>query len=257
MTPNTVLSARSPGRARTTAGVVVAFLGAIALTMGVAGTPAAGLENAPLERHVAQSGADCSDGVLVGMNFVVDPVDDDYFFDSITMNVGGDVYTFSGGDLVPNGGSADNVFVAAPAGLGYDDVASATFSAEIGPFGYGYPNFVWSFVCEPAPTTTTAAPTTTTTTTTVAPTTTTTVAETTTTVAGESQPPTTTSAPTTTDDTVENLAPTTVATGNNSPTTVATQLPQTGSTNTMLALGALLLLVGGVMVLSTRREHLA
>ena len=76
-------------------------------------------------------------------------------------------------------------------------------------------------------------------------------------MAGESQPPTTTSAPTTTDDTVENLAPTTVATGNNSPTTVATQLPQTGSTNTMLALGALLLLVGGVMVLSTRREHLA
>jgi LPXTG-motif cell wall-anchored protein len=38
---------------------------------------------------------------------------------------------------------------------------------------------------------------------------------------------------------------------------VAVQLPKTGpgSTNTMLALGALLLLVGGVMVLSTRREH--
>ncbi len=256
MTPHAAVSGRPPKQPRTIAGVTLAFLGAVALTIGVTGSPAAGLsgtENAPLNRS-AQASADCSNGVLVGMNFVVVPIDDDYFFDSITMNLGGDVRTFSGSDLVQNGGRADDVFIAAPAGLDYDDVVAATWTAAIGPFGYGYPTFDFSYVCEPAPTTTTVAPTTTT----VAPTTTTTLAATTTTEAGEAGAPTTTTTTTTpTEDTVQNVAPTTVGTDSNSPTTVATQLPRTGpdTTDTLLVLGALLLLVGGVMVLSARREQ--
>ena len=124
-------------------------------------------------------------------------------------------------------------------------------------------------------TTTTVAETTTTTT---VPETTTTMAETTTTVAEttttvEINPPTTTTTlpcewdpdlepddpncfqGTTTS--VQVAPPTTTSTGGNSPTTTLAELPRTGpgSSSTMIALGALLILIGGVMVLSTRRDH--
>ena len=102
--------------------------------------------------------------------------------------------------------------------------------------------------------------------------TTTTVAETTTTV--EIAPPTTTTTTTLpcewdpdlepddpncfqgTTTSVQIAPPTTTIAGGGSPTTTLTELPKTGtgSGNTMILIGALLILIGGVMVLSTRQD---
>ncbi len=108
------------------------------------------------------------------------------------------------------------------------------------------------------PTTTTTTTTTTTVPETTTTTTTTTVPQTTTTV--EVAPPTTTTvevAPPTTTTTVMDSPTTAVDSASNAPTTVATELPRTGpgSANTMVALGTLLIMIGGLLVISTRREH--
>ncbi|MDW3212381.1 MAG: LPXTG cell wall anchor domain-containing protein [Ilumatobacteraceae bacterium] len=307
MTPNALHPGDTRRHPRTIIGVVLAFLGAIALTLGVTGNPVAGLEDTdfvPLSNSGADVGDDCPSSVGDYWHFVIAPNDGTYAFVTISLNLGGTIIDFDGSDIISNGGQADNVFVAVPAGYSLGDLVAFGSEAEITPGGYtssGNVRFVLSHLCDGdestttttttttlpettttvAETTTTVAETTTTvaeTTTTVAETTTTvaetttTVAETTTTVSESGGPTTTTTLPcewdpelppddpncyqgTTTS--VEASPPTTVGTDSNSPTTVLAQLPKTGpgTTNTMMAIGALMLLIGGVMVLSTRREH--
>ena len=272
MTSTALESAGGTRHPRTVVGVVLAFFGAIALTIGLTGSPA-GAQAAtgfiPLANSVADVGTDCPDSVGDYWNFAIVPNDGTYAFVTISLNLGGSTVDFSGGSLISNG-SADNVFVAVPDGYAIGDLNSFGSEAEITPpsadASSGYVEFRLDYVCggvgsttttTVAETTTTVAETTTTvaeTTTTVAETTTTvedtttTVEETTTTAVGSGGP--TTSA--------ASAAPTTAGTANNAPTTtVLGELPRTGpdATNTMLVLGALLLLIGGVMVLSTRREH--
>lgn len=142
----------------------------------------------------------------------------------------------------------------------------------MGPDGVYSAGIAVSFDCPPPPTTTTTTTTTsTTTTTTVAPTTTSSTT-TTTELVGNNPPTTSTTTSTTepcewnpdlepddpncTTTTSERVAaaPPTTAGSSTTSTSVAAQLPRTGGTDTMFAVGALLLLAGTAMVLTTRRR---
>lgn len=280
MTPQAVIQGASPRHPRTIIGVVLAFLGTIALSIGVSTGPVAGLDDTdfvPLSNSGADLRDDCPVSVGDAWNFVIVPNDGTYAFVTISLNLGGTIVDFDGSAIVSNGGQADNVFVSVPSGYSLSDLQTFGSEAEITPGGAysssGGVQFVLSYLCdgEESTTTTTVEETTTTveettttveeTTTTVEETTTTveetttTEAETTTTVAEETT--TTFEVEDSTTTSVEVAPPTTTGTGSNSPTTVLTQLPKTGpgTTDTMLVLGALLLLVGGAMVLSSRRDH--
>ncbi|MAT05513.1 MAG: hypothetical protein CL424_10775 [Acidimicrobiaceae bacterium] len=285
------------GRARGTravVGLVAILVGALATFVGATNASAVDApptQTVPLHNDGADVEADCPNDVGDFWHFVIAPNNDTYSFVSITLSLDGATTTFSGGDIIPNGTQTDNIFIALPAGIDFDDLALPGSSAEITP-ATGSPKFVLSHLCDGAGTTTTTtiadsttttiADSTTTTTTTIADSTTTTIADettTTTTVADDTTTTTTTVADdtttttevdqggptttvadsTTTEPDVDQGGPTTTAAGSagGGPTTVAPQLPATGvdSTQTMVLLGTGLMLLGLTLLLGSRRPQ--
>ena len=263
------------GRARGTravVGLVAILVGALATFVGATNASAVDApptQTVPLHNDGADVEADCPNDVGDFWHFVIAPNNDTYSFVSITLSLDGATTTFSGGDIIPNGTQTDNIFIALPAGIDFDDLALPGSSAEITP-ATGSPKFVLSHLCDGAGTTTTttiADSTTTTiadsTTTTIADetTTTTTVADdtTTTTEVDQGGPTTTVADSTTTEPDVDQGGPTTTAAGSagGGPTTVAPQLPATGvdSTQTMVLLGTGLMLLGLTLLLGSRRPQ--
>ena len=263
------------GRARGTravVGLVAILVGALATFVGATNASAVDApptQTVPLHNDGADVEADCPNDVGDFWHFVIAPNNDTYSFVSITLSLDGATTTFSGGDIIPNGTQTDNIFIALPAGIDFDDLALPGSSAEITP-ATGSPKFVLSHLCDGAGTTTTttiADNTTTTiadsTTTTIADetTTTTTVADdtTTTTEVDQGGPTTTVADSTTTEPDVDQGGPTTTAAGSagGGPTTVAPQLPATGvdSTQTMVLLGTGLMLLGLTLLLGSRRPQ--
>ena len=281
MTPTPVAEHERP---RSIAGMILACVGAVAFTIGATGSPAAGLDAVSAISSTSEGftidlytvvrdepGTETSLGSwavpadLQGRSCVAMSTPEN----NSSIHPGNDLRIVSASTitLVDVEGTGDPVGSTDEIMLG-DEVEVIL---EMGPDGVYSAGLAISFDCPAPPTTTTTTTTSTSTTTTVAPTTSS--STTTTTEQVGNNPPTTSSTTTTTepcewdpslepddpncttttDETVEVAPPTTGAQGGNSPTTVAAELPRTGSTNTMLVLGALLFLAGGAMVLGTRR----
>lgn len=182
----------------------------------------------PLHNDTAEEGEDCPDTEYDYWHFVIPQNNGTYAFQSITLNLDGDLVVFEGTDIIP-GGSAqnpqyDNVFVQVPDGYELGDLLVSGSGAVITPEGAA--RFNLSHIC-----TSGGSGTTTTTTTT-----TTTVKETT----------------VTTDDIGDTKSQrvTKVLDAN---LVRSNELPRTGSGLVTLAGIALLLLGSGVLVLSSRR----
>ncbi|MFM7063609.1 MAG: Ig-like domain-containing protein [Actinomycetes bacterium] len=119
-----------------------------------------------LNNQVAKVGTDCPDTVNDYWHFVFSPNDGSSAFTSVTLNLGGELYLFTGDQLIVNGNQTDNVFIKVPEGFTFESLqigdatnggpSSATYSG-------GSPRkFVLSHTCVGAiATTTTEAPTTT------------------------------------------------------------------------------------------------
>ena len=242
---------------------VVAVIAGLAMVLAslVAPSPVAATGYVlALNNQSAPAGTDCPDALNDYWHFIIAPNSGGYAFVSITLNVGGTSYTFTGGQIIPNGIQTDNVFVAVPAGKTLGQVLASGSTATISAASTPPDNvkFVLSHLCDGSgpPTTTTIAPTTTTmapTTTTMAPTTTTIVVTTTTEQANEAVT-TTTMAPTTTVGERASGGP--VTTTIVPTTTVGRALPVTGNgeaSSEMLLLGFLLMGLGSVVLLLSRR----
>ena len=225
---------------------VVAVIAGLAMVLAslVAPSPVAATGYVlALNNQSAPAGTDCPDALNDYWHFIIAPNSGGYAFVSITLNVGGTSYTFTGGQIIPNGIQTDNVFVAVPAGKTLGQVlasgSTATISADSTP--PDNVKFVLSHLCDGSgPTTTT----------TIAPTTTTTVTTTT--------APTTTLVTTTTEQASEAVTTTTLFAGLGPvpTTTVGRALPVTGNgeaSSEMLLLGFLLMGLGSVVLLLSRR----
>ncbi len=114
-----------------------------------------------LHNNTAEPGQDCPPGGVF-WHFVFAPNDGSTAFVSITLNLGTETITFSGAQIIPNGGQTDNVFVAVPAGHLLTDLQVAGSSATYS--GATPTQFNLSSICQGGGTTTTTAPGTTTTT---------------------------------------------------------------------------------------------
>ena len=299
----------SPNRSpRRVGGYALAFVGAIAITLGATGTTVAGIQdiqNLPLHNvDAGSSSAGCPDTVNDYWHFVITPNNGKYAFVTINLDIGGSMQSFSGSAIVPNGGQHDNVFVEVPADASYSELNDG--DADITPSG-DYQKFVLSHVCHgtgytttttptttptsvpceddpycnettttvPEETTTTTVPEETTTTTVPEETTTTSIPEETTTTVPEATTTTTDATTTTTTTTASSIPdePTTTVQSSSgpttslaayppirveaagTPTTVVAQLPRTGSdgTKSFAVVGALLVLLGGALLIGTRR----
>ncbi len=193
-------------------------------TVATPESPTTTAAGSPVPLHNASAGSEggCPSDGGAYWHFVLTPNNGSSAFTSITLNLNGTATTFSGAQIVPNGGQTDNVFVAVPPGHALTDLQTAGSSATYS--GATPTKFVLSHVCPGTVATTTTAPTTSTTepttTTTEATTSTTTTTTTTTTTA-----PTTTVVPTTVFVTTTTTGPTTTA-----PTTTEPPVTVLGST---------------------------
>ncbi|MFM7062281.1 MAG: hypothetical protein ACKO04_02135 [Actinomycetes bacterium] len=250
-----------------------------------------------LHNASAAAAGDCPSDGRAYWHFVLAPNNGSSTFTSITLNLNGTSVTFTGAQIVGNGGQGDNVWVAVPAGYALPDLQTSGSSATY--TGSTPTQFVLSHVCPgTVPTTTTTAPTTTVTTTepattTTAPTTTVTTTTTTEPTTTTTEPTTTTTEPTTTTTeppvtvlgSTTIVEPTTTTEGPppsvlgsttivDRPTTTApsepeskvlgisadrrpqTDLAQTGAQSGVLAGGALVLVLGGLLLLGVRGRRL-
>ena len=86
----------------------------------------------PLNNDEADPDPDCPADGLAYWHFVLVPNNGESSFESITLNLNGTYFTFTGEDIVPNGDQTDNVFVAVPDGYSLTDLvaegSSATYS---------------------------------------------------------------------------------------------------------------------------------
>lgn len=250
-------SGTNSGSIRSIAGMAVAAIGALTLVLGISGGTVLGEPGTvtiPLENQSAGIGTDCPDSVGDYWHFVIAPNNASYEFVSITLNLDGTGVTFADGEIIPNDEQLDNVFVAVPQDATLTSLVSTGSSAQVlpstGTTSSTSPKFVLSHICSGSGYNTTTTSTTTTTTT-LEPTTTTTASSST------SSTSTTTSVasggPTTTADET-----TTTLSGSSGPTTTqgpTLELPKTGASDngTLALIGAGLLLLGGIMLLGTRR----
>jgi LPXTG-motif cell wall-anchored protein len=189
-----------------------------------------------LHNNTADASSDCPEGGAAYWHFVLAPNNGSSFV-SITLNLGSETVTFTGGQIVKNGSQTDNVFIAVPAGHALTDLvldgSYAVYSGET-------PNlFNLSHVCQGVvPTTatpTTEAPTTTSTPTTKAPTTT-----------------------STTDDvavlgTVQTLPDDSVAPEVAGAVQTEGTLPYTGTNTVALVAAGLAILLGGLLLVGLAR----
>jgi hypothetical protein len=160
-------------------------------------------QNVPLHNDTATS-VDCpdprGDTSIAYWHFVIAP-NAGYAFVTITLNVGGTTYVFSGSDIIENSGP-DNVFVAVPSGHVLTDLMTSGSSADITPDSPPPNNFNLSGICAASETTTssttTSSTTTSTSTSTTSSTTTSTSTSTTSTSTTSTSTTTTTEVPTTT-----------------------------------------------------------
>jgi LPXTG-motif cell wall-anchored protein len=289
----TMMTTPSHRNLRSLSGAFVAILGIATALFGISpGSVGADLPTQTVPLHNASAGpGPCPDSVNSYWHFVTAPNNASFSFVSITLDLNGTSFTFSGSQIIPNGIQTDNVFVAVPTGHAITDIVQATSFANISP-DTGDVSFVLSHVCagtgsttttttsttepesttttsttEPESTTTTTSttePETTTTTTTLAPTTTlalgdasptTTTTTTTTTTLAASAGPTTTTTTTTTTLAIASAGATTTLVSAAGPDPAIAELPRTGSGSSgpLVLLGAVLVLLGGVMLLGTRR----
>ena len=130
------------------------MIGALAVS-GAAGATSVTAQNVPLHNDTAGNGTDCPSGGGAYWHFVIAP-NSGYHFAAIHLNVGGTMYHFSGGQIIPNSGD-DNVFIAVPSGKTLGQLTVSGSSADITPVG-GNPKFNLSHLCQggSAATTTTA-----------------------------------------------------------------------------------------------------
>ena len=269
------------------AGLVATILGAL-LLVGMFLPVGAEAETQTIALHnaTAESTDECPAGASGFWHFVLAPNDGSAAFVTITLNLAGSTFTFTGDQILKNGKQTDNVFVAVPSGQALTDLRTEGSSAE---YTGETPNqFNLSHVCpggggtttttEGTTTTTEGTTTTTEGTTTTTEGTTTTTEGTTTTTEGtttttEGTTTTTEGTTTTTEGTTTTTEGTTTTTGGTTSTSQATTtstvqtevlgeavtretvLPRTGTAAVVLGVLAAILLVGGAIVMVTARRH--
>ena len=133
--------------------VMSAMAGAV--TQGGAVVPAT--QNVTLHNNTSDS-TDCpkdADPTTSYWHFIIAPNSGTYSFVTITLNVGGTTFVFSGSQIIPNGTQTDNVFVAVPAGYTVTDLQTSGSSADMTPATPAPSNFVLSGTCVCTQTTTT------------------------------------------------------------------------------------------------------
>lgn len=151
-------------------GAVVAVLGAVMMVVGLAPSPASGLQDATQQVALdpisppSYGGDRCPDQGH-WWNFRITPTDGTFAFTEIVLDLAGTTRSFSGAALVPVGGSMDNVLVEVPRGHGLDELRQPGSYAAVTPGTSDVtPGFSLGYLCYGP-----LAPTTTTTTTTTAP----------------------------------------------------------------------------------------
>jgi hypothetical protein len=102
-----------------------------------------------LRNATAQIGTDCpADTSVAYWHFVVAPGGNVYSFVTITLNVAGTAYVFSGfPPIIANGNQTDNVFVAVPAGRQLADLQTSGSFAIVTPDAPPPNSFNLSHVC--------------------------------------------------------------------------------------------------------------
>ena len=133
--------------------VMSAMAGAV--TQGGAVVPVT--QNVPLHNNTSES-IDCpkdADPTTSYWHFIIAPNNGTYSFVTITLNVDGTTFVFSGSQIIPNGTQTDNVFVAVPAGYTVTDLQTSGSSADMTPATPAPSNFVLSGTCVCTQTTTT------------------------------------------------------------------------------------------------------
>lgn len=190
---------------RRTIGALAIFVGAILTAVGISAGPAAGEEPPPTQTVLlnnvdapTENTNECPNAIDDFWHFVISG--SGYAFTSITLNLDGKSFTFTGTAIIPNPNNQklDNVYVMVPDGYDFDDLIKLGSSAQITP-ATGSPMFVLSHFCDgPGRPTTTTTSTTTSSTTTTQPTTTSTTTTTTTTTTTSTTTSTSTSTSTST-----------------------------------------------------------
>jgi hypothetical protein len=218
-------------------------------------------QNVPLHNNTANS-TDCPanpDSGVAYWHFVISPNNGTYTFVTITLNVGGTTFIFTGSDIIPNGSQHDNVFIAVPSGKTLTDLLTSGSSADITPNAPPPNEFNLSGTCPASESTTTTTGGTTTSTsststTSTSTTTTSTTAPTTTTVVSTTAPPTSQVSPT---SVVASTTTTQVAGVVVTVPPATGSLAFTGSSNfalPMAVVGALMILAGlGLAFFAQRR----
>jgi hypothetical protein len=84
----------------------------------------------PLHNNTAKEGSDCPDEANDYWHFVLTSNNGSSSLVSITLNLDGDLVTFTGEDIIPNGTQHDNVFIEVPNGYELSDLAKQGSQAE-------------------------------------------------------------------------------------------------------------------------------
>ena len=122
---------------RTLVSLCMTIAGFAGVIVGVSGRSASAdppTQNVALNNSTAPAGTDCpADTLHDYWHFVIAPNTGFAFF-TIHLNISGlGLVNFSGGQIIPNGGQQDNVFIAVPAGKSLTDLSQAGSSADITP----------------------------------------------------------------------------------------------------------------------------
>lgn len=217
-----------------------------------------------LHNDTAGAEKDCPDDGFAYWHFVLAPNDDSSAFTEITLDLGTEVVTFSGDQIVPNGSQMDNVFVGVPAGHALTDLrtGSDSYAFYVGET----PNlFNLSHVCEgTVPTTSSTSSSSTSSSSTssstsssstssssTSSTSSSTSSTSSTSTSSTSTPPSTDTQPTIPDEvlgTVQTPAPEAAAA-----VTATGQLPYTGSDTGAMVVSGAAVLVGGLMLAGLAR----
>jgi LPXTG-motif cell wall-anchored protein len=134
---------------RASRGALAALLFAVSAGSLVIGASAASASEPfptiPLHNATAQTEDDCPAGGGAYWHFILAP-NKGSAFESITLDLGDDTLVATGGDIIANGGQADNVFVAVPSGHELGDLELAGSFASYS--GATPTHFNLSHVCE-------------------------------------------------------------------------------------------------------------
>jgi len=226
---------------RTLVAACMSVAGFAGILVGVSGGAAGAdpaTQNIALNNATAEKGTDCPDTLNDYWHFVIAP-NNSFEFVAIHLNISGlGVVNFSGGQIIPNGGQHDNVFIAVPAGKSLTDLIKAGSSADVTPAAPEPNKFNLSHTCDGNSTTTSSEVTTTSEETTTSEATTTSSEVTTTSEETTTSEATTTSAATTTSEATTTSAATTTssaASTSSSTNEVAPPVPSSSTASSVAA----------------------